>query len=477
MAAATSPTSLSAPPSQPPLSISLKTPYSFVEVTPKRAEASSKGCFSRIRAYWTKEYVVLRMFQSNRFFDPSPFRIRKMEVPEHEWRITRLFRMIFWVRIQDGDREIYLNIGSLSKRFFLSKSQIRGWAARGILKKKLVQDLSHRYLCAHVNQITSLSEMNKEGIRTSIRTSIIGKKRGVFFFIPDEELKSGILISKLSRKKLLIIRFGENVEIGKGRASQVFRINDLFSNQFYAMKVGDIKREVERLQLISQRGITGAQAPPIVYGEIPEEYMRYMRISINNNFYIGELFTSPDLFELIAGKKRISKESCLRQLWNQYQRKVEAGIYHSDLKLENVFVDDNGVIVRFSIGDWEGAQDLLKNRLEPALTATPQYVTSRMLHEVNQGNKLAALAHDRFGIGNIFYMVIVGLPPRSFKHDFPTGSMITKPLEKLSFNLRRFLEIMNSFDIPHSQAAFDKEMSEVSGLWRSIVDSGELKLH
>lgn len=438
--------------------------------------------------------------------------IRKMEVPKDENAIARLFRSLRWVRVKEGDREIYLNIRSVASRFLYTRAEVEAMAATG----GLTQGLKDRILVLkHLKDIPGFKEEAAKGEigvklsreapffkeiaggipdvlspidRQIIMTHFIFQDKPVF--LRSQGNKDMLLVSRSREGRLSVISLGTAREIGKGGFGKVYEIYDVALQKFFAMKVGrGVLEEAGNLEELPRRGITGAQSAPELKGILPGKFYDYLKPQ-EREFMIGELFVaphpgSPDLHDWMQSRPpKAAKNQCVKQIWSQYKKMQQAGVYHGDLKPANIFVttDDQGQ-PQFKFGDWGKLQDQDGN--VRAKIYTSKYMPREVIQIIKDESvdadqrAIAAACHDRFAIGLSLYQMLTGgdFPYLTAADRFhiPGAKFDEKPLidAGCSRDMIDFLKKMTSLEVPDSKAAFEAQQKEINGLWEKMAKRGE----
>jgi len=434
-----------------------------------------------------EDRVALRGLEA----DPRFF-IRKMEIPKDESSIKKIWRSFFWVRVTESNgKEVYYNIRSIASRCGMEHSDIKEAAAKGdtfamTLTQNAIKarDTAKGTRILFLNRLgsSSLTPKEKENLALFVSSD---EHRGDLAEGVEVEVSSGkwFLVKKAEAGKVHVIDLVVKEEIASGSFGTVHKVRDIVSGEDFAMKVGKgVRVEAQNLREVQERGITGSQPPPHIVTYIRDDSGR------KHEAMVGKLYAlpghkAPDASSWIKSNPPASKRMAfIKQLWVPFQQMQKAGIVHNDLKPANILghmVDEE---LEFHIGDWAGKQDLNKGKAEPVI-CTPEYTQLQAASVLadplasRASKKVAALAHDRFSMGCIFFEVLTGgKHPYAHGEDrYPIpGSYNEEALKDYSPKCQEFLREMLSLDIPDSKEEFEAQQKKLDGMYNELVASGQL---
>ncbi|CAM9249118.1 unnamed protein product, partial [Discosporangium mesarthrocarpum] len=133
-------------------------------------------------------------------------------------------------------------------------------------------------------------------------------------------------------------------------------------------------------------------------------------------FFVLEAATGRDLFNTVASKTRL-EERVVRKYFRQLVYGVHhchcRGVFHRNLKLESILLDQNGDV---KIGGFTAAAHFaVGRRTRPQLKnicGTPEYLAPEML----EGQPYDGISADIWAIGVILYAMLEGFLP--FKSEY-----------------------------------------------------------
>ncbi|KAF7836866.1 CBL-interacting serine/threonine-protein kinase 1 isoform X1 [Senna tora] len=219
-----------------------------------------------------------------------------------------------------------------------------------------------------------------------------------------------IKLGKKEEEEEGIIKLGKyevGRTLGKGSFGKVKLALNIHSHQHFALKIVDksniiplnltyqIKREIATLKLLKH--------PNLV--RLHEVFASKTKIYMVLEYVNGE-----DLFDRIASKGRLT-EAEGRKLFQQLIDGVSychnKGVFHRDLKLENVLVDNKGNIKITDFGLSALPQHLRKDGLLHTTCGSPNYVAPEVL--ANRGYDGAT--SDTWSCGVILFVILTGYLP------------------------------------------------------------------
>ncbi|PKI76437.1 hypothetical protein CRG98_003157 [Punica granatum] len=187
------------------------------------------------------------------------------------------------------------------------------------------------------------------------------------------------------------VKYARDVESGKG-----FAVKIIEKNRIINLKITyQIKREIGTLKLLKH--------PNVVR-------LHEVLASKTKIYMVLEYVTGGELFDKIANKGKLS-ESEGRRLFQQLIDGVSychnKGVYHRDLKLENVLVDSRGNIKITDFGLSALPQHYREDGLLHTTCGSPNYVAPEVLS--NRGYDGAT--SDVWSCGVILYVILMGYLP------------------------------------------------------------------
>ncbi|MBA3958626.1 MAG: hypothetical protein H0X51_09590 [Parachlamydiaceae bacterium] len=437
----------------------------------------------------------------------SGFLIRKMDVPRDEWRVLKWMRTFRWVKVSEGGREYYLNIGSLRKRLLVTSeelSELRGRAGLQALQEKATK-LRHAMdkYSTQFEKYDSLRSTNRIVPSLLCRTVLYAHNLWLGSDIAGDPKKG--VVAKESGKEYLVHTDGTTAyvchlssehHLGSGGFGKVHQIEDLANRKFYAIKRGkNVLREGENLQRLEKLKVVGVQRAPIVatvirtsegleeimighlYG-MPQTHFRNLTDLINT-----KILTQPELGTL-----------CDKLLTNLFDMQAK-GLYHGDLKGGNVFVsegEDGGI--ELSTGDWASMQELDKVKHSNEYTGLYRpIIHGEMLRGQYPAERaLGARCHDRFATGCMLFETLtardafemgeneMALPVSSgdarqggredVQTSFPEGRLRTEILKKQGVceDGIAIIQLMANLKAPKNLKAYNDQMAQIKVHWEAI---------
>ncbi|KAK9147141.1 hypothetical protein Sjap_007044 [Stephania japonica] len=187
------------------------------------------------------------------------------------------------------------------------------------------------------------------------------------------------------------VKYANNIETG-----QPFAIKILDKQRILHRKITDqIKREIGTLKLLKH--------PHVVR-------LHEVLASKTKIYMVLEYVTGGELFDRITKKGRLSEDTG-RKLFQQLIDAVsychDKGVYHRDLKLENVLIDAEGNIKVSDFGLSALPQQLKEDGLLHTTCGSPHYVAPEVL--ANKGYDGAT--SDLWSCGVILYVILTGYLP------------------------------------------------------------------
>ncbi|XP_068660617.1 CBL-interacting protein kinase 1-like [Aristolochia californica] len=187
------------------------------------------------------------------------------------------------------------------------------------------------------------------------------------------------------------VKYAKNLESGKG-----FAVKILEKKRILELKIDDqIKREIGTLKLLKHPNVVR------LHEVIASKTKIYM---------VLEYVTGGELFDKIASKGRLSEtegQKLFQQLIDAVSYCHDKGVFHRDLKLENVLVDAKGNIKISDFGLSALPQHFRNDGLLHTTCGSPNYVAPEVL--ANRGYDGAT--SDLWSCGVILFVILTGYLP------------------------------------------------------------------
>ncbi|CDY43285.1 BnaC06g01830D [Brassica napus] len=195
--------------------------------------------------------------------------------------------------------------------------------------------------------------------------------------------------------------------LGEGNSAKVKLATDTVSGQSFAVKIID-KSSIKRLNVSFQikreiRTLKVLKHPNIVR-------LHEVLASKTKIYMVLECVTGGDLFDRIVSKGKLSEtegRTLFQQLIDGVSYCHNKGVFHRDLKLENVLLDAKGHIKITDFGICALPQHFREDGLLHTTCGSPNYVAPEVL--ANKGYDGAA--SDIWSCGVILYVILTGCLP------------------------------------------------------------------
>ncbi|XP_022575191.2 CBL-interacting serine/threonine-protein kinase 17 isoform X1 [Brassica napus] len=208
-------------------------------------------------------------------------------------------------------------------------------------------------------------------------------------------------------KEMRVGKYELGKTLGEGNSANVKLARDTVSGQSFAVKIID-KSRISRLNVSLQikreiRTLKVLKHPNVVR-------LHEVLASKTNIYMVLEYVTGGDLFDRIVCEGKISE----REGRKMFQQLIDGlnychykGVFHRDLKLENVLLDAKGHIKITDFGLSALPQHFREDGLLHTACGSPNYVAPEVL--VNKGYDGAA--SDIWSCGVILYAILTGCLP------------------------------------------------------------------
>ena len=215
--------------------------------------------------------------------------------------------------------------------------------------------------------------------------------------------------------------------LGQGNFSKVRHAVDLESNEAWALKIIE-KEKVRHDRLEAQLSREIAMMKKVSH----ENIVRLREVMQTSNYYIlvVELVPGGDLLELVQRKQRLT-EAEARKYFHELMLGLacchQNGIAHRDIKLENLLLDQNGVlkIADFGLSNFQPAGST--ECLMETVCGTPNYVAP----EVILGKPYNGFIADIWSCGVVLFALLSGRLP----FDEESQPVLFRKIERGDFNM------------------------------------------
>ncbi|XP_072378705.1 serine/threonine-protein kinase polo [Diabrotica undecimpunctata] len=215
---------------------------------------------------------------------------------------------------------------------------------------------------------------------------------------------------------------------GKGGFAKCYELTNSLNNQSYAGKIVSktlMQKQNQKEKMTQEIQIHQSLRHKNVVGF-------YNFFDDNHNIYIIlELCRKKSMMELHKRRKALTEPETrfyMKQILSGVQYLHQARIIHRDLKLGNLFLNDNLIV---KIGDFGLAAKIeYEGERKKTLCGTPNYIAPEIL--TKKGHSFEV---DIWSIGCIMYTLLIGKPPFETTTLKETYSKIKKCEYKLSPNI------------------------------------------
>lgn len=298
----------------------------------------------------------------------------------------------------------------------------------------------------------------------------------------------------VKKHKLHIIRLPKSLElrpstpeekakehIGKGLGGVISRVLYVSQGSMLPFKVGDIEQEVKMLQYVHRDGQkVGVQHAPITWVDITHN-QKSIKAMLEPEEYKETLWdeVARDTFDVADNDNRIL--TCIQLLKRVREDFWDSGVFHGDIKPENIFVDKEGGVRVGDLGDAKKKSD--DKKIFRFGTHTRAYCSRKDRKELEKAEKagdVAAARHiaqqrDLFALGSVLSYVLIGLLPHEVdKDDYPVEEFDKDVLEglkgrKYPEDLINLIKDMTELD-PKKRISADEAISRMAAIEKSLEE-------
>ena len=281
----------------------------------------------------------------------------------------------------------------------------------------------------YLNTITIISDKDKEELKKSISKKINENQR-------------------LLRQKISLNKFKILSQIGKGAFGKVNICKDKDTNEFFAIKQikCDLIKSTKKLfQIKTEKDILSLSNNDI---DLWKSKLFYSFIEDENLYLITDYFPGGDLLHLMNKKDTFSEKEArfyIAEIILCVENIHKLNCIHRDIKPDNIFIDKNG---HLKLGDFGLSfisekinfpyTNNKKNKLNEIIANSDVgsllYVAPEIFDKKGYGPEV-----DWWGVGSIFYEMLIGYPPFWNSEDTPQTTYY-----KLK-NFKKYLEIPEKY--------------------------------
>ncbi|KAI9120394.1 hypothetical protein K1719_007427 [Acacia pycnantha] len=206
--------------------------------------------------------------------------------------------------------------------------------------------------------------------------------------------------------KILMQKYERGRLLGQGSFSKVYLARNLKTGQLVAMKIIE-KEKIEKVGLNEQ---IEREVSVMSMMKHPNVVQLYEVMASKNKIYFAmEYVKGGDLLaKLLKGKL---KEDIARKYFQQLIEAVDfchsRGVYHRDLKLENLLLDENGVLKVSDFGLSALGESRKSDGLLHTLCGTPSYVAPEVINKKGYDGAKT----DTWSCGVILFVLLAGFLP------------------------------------------------------------------
>ncbi|KAF0918635.1 hypothetical protein E2562_025213 [Oryza meyeriana var. granulata] len=244
------------------------------------------------------------------------------------------------------------------------------------------------------------------------------------------------------RGKILMERYELGRLLGKGTFGKVHYARNLESNQSVAIKMMD-KRQVLKVGLSEQitREITTMRL--VAHKNIVQ--LHEVMATKNKIYFVMEYVKGGELFEKVEKRGKLTEgvaHKYFQQLISAVDYCHSRGVYHRDLKLENLLLDENENLKVSDFGLSALSESKRQDGLLHTTCGTPAYVAPEVISKIGyDGGK-----SDIWSCGVILFVLVAGYLPfqgpnlmemyRKIQHgEFRCPSWFSRKLQKLLYKI------------------------------------------
>ncbi|XXG68342.1 hypothetical protein AAC387_Pa06g1451 [Persea americana] len=187
------------------------------------------------------------------------------------------------------------------------------------------------------------------------------------------------------------VKFARNLETGENVAIKILDKEKVLKHKM----IGQIKREISTMKLIKH--------PNVIQ-------MHEVMASKTKIYIVLEFVTGGELFDKIATQGRLKEDEArkyFQQLINAVDYCHSRGVFHRDLKLENLLLDARGVLKVSDFGLSALPEQVRENGMLYTTCGTPNYVAPEVIN--NKGYDGAKA--DLWSCGVILFVLMAGYLP------------------------------------------------------------------
>jgi len=181
-------------------------------------------------------------------------------------------------------------------------------------------------------------------------------------------------LETLSGDRNALLNYEKVGEIGKGSFANVYRVKDPSDQRELALKLSSDKEiarkfiinEMSKLHHLNEREREEGR-------EYVTRLFAFFDLGINGSSLLTSLYQKGDLFSLVEKKALSTKESLefLKAMLDVLCFLKRHGVLHLDIKLENIFIKENG---KYILGDF-GLSRFKEDGVPDSALGSPDYVS------------------------------------------------------------------------------------------------------
>uniref|UniRef100_A0A0D9XW69 non-specific serine/threonine protein kinase n=1 Tax=Leersia perrieri TaxID=77586 RepID=A0A0D9XW69_9ORYZ len=245
-----------------------------------------------------------------------------------------------------------------------------------------------------------------------------------------------------TRGKILMERYELGRLLGKGTFGKVHYARNLESNQSVAIKMMDkqqalkvglseqIRREIRTMRLVAHKNIV---------------QLHEVMATRNKIYFVMEYVKGGELFEKVEKRGKLTEgvaHKYFQQLISAVDYCHSRGVYHRDLKLENLLLDENENLKVSDFGLSALSESKRQDGLLHTTCGTPAYVAPEVISKIGYDGAKS----DIWSCGVILFVLVAGYLPfrgpnlmemyRKIQHgEFRCPSWFSRKLQKLLYKI------------------------------------------